>query len=319
MNATVLGCGRWATFLAWYMDGIGARTLVWGRPGSKSLLELRDKRSNDYLELPDGVELTDNLSVALAAADIVLVAISAQQLRALCREISTFSGATMLLCMKGLERDSGLRLTQVVRQELGEGFPLAVWVGPGHPQDFVRGIPNCMVIDSVEQGLSRRLAEALSGSLIRFYYGEDIIGTEIGAAAKNVVGIAAGMLDGLGFSSLKGVLMARGAREVSRLVGAMGGREITVYGLCHLGDYEATLFSPHSHNRRFGECIITGESYDKLAEGVSTACSMMRLSERYGVELPICAAVTATIEGKVNPHTALTDLFERDSKNEFYV
>lgn len=318
MNAAVLGCGRWASFLAWYMHGVGAKTLMWGRPGSNTLQGLRDKRRNDYLELPDGVELTDDLGRALSFGDLTLVAISAQHLRELCRDIGTFSGGPMLLCMKGLERESGLRLTQIVRQELGNGFPLAVWVGPGHPQDFVRGIPNCMVIDSEDKKLSRELADSLSGPLIRFYYGEDLVGTEIGAASKNVVGIAAGMLDGLGFSSLKGVLMARGAREVSRLAGAMGGSEITVYGLCHLGDYEATLFSPHSHNRRFGECIITGEGYDRLAEGVSTAGSMMRLSGKYGVELPICAAVSATISGEKDPKTALTDLFARISKNEFY-
>lgn len=318
MKTTVLGSGRWASFLAWYMDRIGSETMLWGRPGSKTLSELRDKRRNEYLALPEGTGLTDDLGQALSFGEIVLVAISAQHLRELCRSIKAFSGKTMLLCMKGLERDSGLRLTQVVRQELGAGFQLAVWAGPGHPQDFVRGIPNCMVIDSEDKNLSRELADTLSGPQIRFYYGEDLIGTEIGAASKNVVGIAAGMLDGLRCGSLKGVLMARGAREVSRLVGAMGGNEITVYGLCHLGDYEATLFSPHSQNRRFGECIISGEHYGRLAEGVSTAHSLMRLSERYKVELPICAAVSATVAGQTNPQTALTDLFARISKYEFY-
>ena len=110
-----------------------------------------------------------------------------------------------------------------------------------------------------------------SSDLIRLYKGHDLVGTELGAAAKNVIGIAAGMLDGRGLSSMKGALMARGAREVARLIHAMGGSELSAYGLCHLGDYEATLFSVHSHNRRFGESFIRGQAFHELAEGVPTA------------------------------------------------
>ena len=103
--------------------------------------------------------------------------------------------------------------------------------------------------------------ESFGSDLIRFYYGQDLIGNEIGAAAKNVVGIAAGMLDGLGLSTLKGALMARGTREIARLIDALGGNELSAYGLCHLGDYEATLFSPYSHNRMFGEQYVKNAPY----------------------------------------------------------
>ena len=119
---------------------------------------------------------------------------------------------------------------------------IAVWVGPGHIQAFLKGLPNCMVIDSENKELVRSLCDGFRSKLIRFYYGDDLIGNEIGAAAKNVMGIAAGMLDGGGYSTLKGPLMSRGAREVSRLIKAMGGNELSAYGLCHLGDYETTLF-----------------------------------------------------------------------------
>jgi len=263
------------------------------------------------------MRFTDNFSEAEAHGGLLFAAISAQQLRPFLCENSGIK-KPLILCMKGLEESSGLRLTEVVRQELGSSAKCAVWVGPGHPQDFVNGNPNCMVIDSDDREFSKNLADRLTSPLIRFYYGEDLIGTEIGAAAKNVVGIAAGMLDGLGLSSMKGVLMARGAREISRLVGAMGGNEITIYGLCHLGDYEATLFSPHSHNRRFGEFFVRGESYSELAEGVATASSLMKLSEKYKVELPICSAITAALSGRVTPRDALSELFTRGSKNEFY-
>src|SRR5699024_596016 len=127
-----------------------------------------------------------------------------------------------------------------------------------------------------------------SSDLIRFYYGQDLIGNEIGAAAKNVIGIAAGMLDGLHLSTLKGALMSRGTREVARLIQALGGNELSAYGLCHLGDYEATVFSKYSHNRQFGESFVKGEEYTKLAEGYYTVRAMLQMGKNYGVDLPIC-------------------------------
>ena len=131
------------------------------------------------------------------------------------------------------------------------------------------------------------------------------------------MGIAAGLLDGFGLPSLKGPLMARGAREIARLIHAMGGNELSAYGLCHLGDYETTLFSPHSNNRAYGETLAKGEKFAKLAEGVSTAAAMKLLSEKYSVELPITNAVYRILyEGK-NPKAELSKLFERSSKPEF--
>jgi glycerol-3-phosphate dehydrogenase (NAD(P)+) len=156
-----------------------------------------------------------------------------------------------------------------------------------------------------------------SSNLIRFYFGTDLMGNEIGAAAKNVVGIAAGVLDGLGLSSLKGALMSRGAREVSRLIQAMGGDELSAYGLCHLGDYETTLFSPHSNNRRYGEAIARGEEFTKLAEGVYTSKAMKLLGEKYGVDLPITNAVYRVVYEKKNPFTELFGLFDRKTVTEF--
>ena len=161
------------------------------------------------------------------------------------------------------------------------------------------------------------VVENLSSELIRLYKGKDLIGTEVGAAAKNVIGIAAGMLDGYGWPSLKGALMARGAREVSRLIRAMGGNELSAYGLCHLGDYEATLFSAHSHNRQFGESFIKGEPYDLLAEGAATVKAMLRLGEEYGVDLPICRVVDEILYQGAKPEEALKGLFGRSVKGEF--
>lgn len=321
MKVSVLGCGRWGSFHAWYADHIGHEATLWGRPGSARLARLMTERRNEYLTLPQSVALTDDLTAALRHADVIVISVSSQGLRALAEEIAAlprglWAAKPFVLCMKGLELDSGKRLSVVVREELGEDTRVAAWVGPGHVQDFLAGIPNCMVMASTDAALSARLAEIFASPLIRFYYGRDLLGAEIGAAAKNVVGLAAGMLDGLGLVSLKGALMARGAAEISRLVGAMGGDAMTVYGLSHLGDYEATLFSPHSNNRRYGENLVRGIPSDKLAEGVFAAQALLRLGARHGVELPISAAVAAVITRGLDPREALTGLFLRAMKSE---
>jgi glycerol-3-phosphate dehydrogenase (NAD(P)+) len=173
-----------------------------------------------------------------------------------------------------------------------------------------------MVMASQDMDLTRRLVDTFSSRLIRFYYGKDLLGIEIGAAAKNVMGLAAGMLDGLQYSSLKGALMARGTHELSRLIEAMGGDAMTVYGLSHLGDYEATLFSQHSNNRRFGEDLIQGKPFDKLAEGVYTAEALMDLSIQYNVELPISRTVYEIVQHHKDPKEQLEQLFLRSTKEE---
>ncbi len=173
-----------------------------------------------------------------------------------------------VLCMKGIEIGTGCRLSEIASEYINPTNTVSVWIGPGHVQEFANGIPNCMVIDSKSEEAKQLLVNEFSSSVIRFYYGADLIGNEMGAASKNVIGIAAGMLDGVGLSSLKGALMSRGTREISRLIEAMGGNPLSAYGLCHLGDYEATVFSQYSHNRRYGEMFVKGEKFGQLAEGI---------------------------------------------------
>lgn len=319
MKISVLGCGRWGAFLAWYLDRIGHNVISWGLPSSDKFIQLSSMRNNGILTLRDSVNITGDLSLAVRSSDVIVISISAQALRQFMYSLNEFdlSGKIIVLCMKGIEEETGLRLTQIVDEFVGEKTPLAVWVGPGHPQDFVNNIPNCMVIDSNSDSTKRLLVNEFSSELIRFYFGKDLIGSEVGAAAKNVVGIAAGMLDGLNYSSLKGALMSRGTREIARLIKAMGGNENSAYGLCHLGDYQATLFSPYSHNRRYGEALVKNEKYYELAEGVSTAGALMKLGEKYSVDLPIVNAVNDIVTFGKNPKVMLNELFGRTVKEEF--
>ena len=315
MRITVIGCGRWGSFLAWYADRLGHQVNLYGRASSAHMRAFRETRTNGLVTLPESITLTEEIPTD---TEVVLISIDSQSLRAmLAQQAAVLRHKTLVLCMKGLEIGTGKRLTQIVAETLGEDQPVAVWIGPGHVQEFTRGVPNCMVIDSANETLKDELIEALSGDLVRFYYGRDLIGNEIGAAAKNVVGIAAGALDGIGLGTLKGALMSRGTREVARLIAALGGNELSAYGLCHLGDYEATIFSPYSHNRRFGECVVTGQPYTELAEGYYTVKALLDLETKTGVELPISRAVYQLLYEGVDAREAVDGLFRRSLKNEF--
>jgi len=326
MKISVLGCGRWGSFIAWYLCNHGHEVYSWGPEDDYSYQVLKETGKNEYVELDSRIHLTCNLQEAVEHAETIIISISSQGLRGFMQRITKFdvSKKNFVLCMKGIEVSTGCRLSEVLTESGISPQNIAVWVGPGHIQAFTAGIPNCMVIDSANAELKTKLANEFKSDLIRFYYGEDLIGTEIGAAAKNVMGIVAGILDGCGYGALKGSLMTRGAREVARLIKAMGGNELSAYGLAHLGDYEATLFSEFSHNRKYGEMLVKEEKFSKLAEGVPTSAAMKALGEKYGVDLPLTNAVYELCYGESEEcyrercNKLLAKLFARDTKSEFY-
>ena len=267
MKISVLGCGRWGSFLAWYNNYIGHDVVSFGREGSPSYTVLKETGKNEWVTLDERIELSCDLKYSVERADIIIISINSQGLRGFFKEITKYDykDKTFVLCMKGIEVSTGKRLTEVALESGISKDKIAVWVGPGHIQEFTKNRPSCMVIDSYNDELTGYLIDTFKSNLIRFYHGTDIIGTEIGAATKNILGIIAGALDGMGLATMKGPLMARGSREIARLIMALGGNELSAYGLCHLGDYETTLFSEHSHNRRWGEMFVKGEKFDKLA------------------------------------------------------
>lgn len=321
MKISVLGCGRWGSFIAWYLSRQGNEVTSWGPGESYSYQILKRTGRNEYVELDKKITLTCDLEQAVTGAELIVISISAQGLRGFMEKIVRYPVAekTFVLCMKGIEVETGKRLSEVLTESGISPSNIAVWVGPGHIQSFVQCIPNCMVIDSENEALKIDLVERFKSDLIRFYYGNDLLGTEIGAAAKNVMGIAAGVLDVV-CPPLKGPLMSRGAREVARLIKAMGGNELSAYGLAHLGDYETTLFSPYSHNRQFGESLAKGQRFDRLAEGVATSKAMFLLGQKYRVELPITQAVYEVCYGEGDDERrckeAIGSLFSRRTRAE---
>lgn len=320
MKICVIGCGRWGSLITWYLsEKRGFDVTLYGRDGSETMQRFIKERRNDLLTLPESVTLSTDIS-CLSAAEVIVVSVNSQGLSTLMSELEPLElkNKIFVLCMKGIEISTCRRLSEVVSESVDASNKVAVWLGPGHVQEFYAGIPNCMVIDSEDEEVKRLLVDSFSSELIRFYYGEDLLGNEIGAAAKNVIGIAAGMLDGKGLSTLKGALMSRGTREVARLINKMGGNELSAYGLCHLGDYEATVFSKFSHNRAYGEALARGEKFEKFAEGHYTAKAIVSLADKYGVDMPICRCVYGIIHEGLDADHALGELFGRSIKSEFY-
>lgn len=213
MKITVIGCGRWGSLITWYLDSIGHNVTLYGRESSSHMKRFLLERRNDLLELKESISLTTDLSL-VNDAETIIISINSQGLQSLMKEIDAFKirNKKIVLCMKGIEIGTGRRLSQIVESSVDGSNKVAVWLGPGHVQEFYRGIPNCMVIDSEDEETKHTLVDEFSSELIRFYYGQDMIGNEIGGATKNVIGIAAGMLDGLKRSTLKGALMSRGTR-----------------------------------------------------------------------------------------------------------
>ncbi len=317
-GVSVVGCGRWGGFLGYYMATIKSCAVtmqgIESDPGYQSLLR---ERRNEYLAIPDNVRMTTSIDEVLAN-DFIVVSVGAQNFRGFCRSIAgrRLSGKYFLLAMKGLEESTGKRLTEVFREEISdESAKAAVLLGPGHVQDYLRGVPSCVVVDSEYDQVKREIADFINSDLIRAYYGNDLIGNEIGGAMKNVIGIAAGILDGLGWHGLKGALMARAPIEVGRLISYFGGNPQSAYGLTHLGDYEATLFSQNSHNRKYGEDLVRGVKFGKLAEGVATLKAAYMLRDR--VEIPICERLYETVFEGRDPKQQINLLFQRPMKTEF--
>ncbi|MHA1540638.1 MAG: NAD(P)H-dependent glycerol-3-phosphate dehydrogenase [Alphaproteobacteria bacterium] len=312
---SIIGAGRWGSLLAWYHNFIGNSVLLCGRKNSENFASLSKTRENNYLTLSSAVELTTNLEKALEN-QIVFISIPAQKLRSLAKQIKPFyTNQIFVLCMKGLENETGKRLSEVMREELGN-VNTAILVGPGHAQSITKKVPTCMLVDATSKEIKNKIIDISKSELIRLYEGDDLVGNEIGSATKNLIGIASGMLDGLGYFELKGALITRGASEISRLIEACGGNKMSAYGLSHLGDYGATVFSTNSHNRLYGESFILGKKQTKRAEGVDTLRATLLLKKKLKIEMPIVDALEQVLFLKKEPKKVLLELFSRPLKTE---
>lgn len=319
---SILGCGRWASFHAWYqIEKLHNDVLMWGRAEDPCFVQLVNTKKNDYIEMPKTLHYSADLQATLDFSDLIIIAISAQAMQDLSKKIGKLKpqNKTFVLCMKGIDQNTGERLSQILHKNIADNNQICVWVGPGHVEELTAGRPNVMIISGDNQQTVKRLINLIESPLISILSSDDLIGVEVGAAAKNVMGIAAGFLDGLDKSSLKGALMARGCYEVSLLIDKMGGNKMTAFGMSHLGDFEATLFSKNSHNRRYGEEFIQGQVSTNLgtAEGVGTTKALYQLAQKYGVFMPIINTIYRVLYLGADKNNLVYDLFKITTHKEF--
>jgi glycerol-3-phosphate dehydrogenase (NAD(P)+) len=329
MNITVIGTGGWGTALAVLLHGNGHRVILWGRLPEEIAPILATRENKTLLPgvtIPDAINVTLDDAAALRDAELVVLAVPSHGMRNICARIQPRVSARVPLVhvAKGIENDTGKRMSEVITETL-PGAPLAVLSGPSHAEEVARGIPTAVVVASANSPLAATVLDAFKNDRFRVYTHDDVVGVELGGAMKNVIALAAGACDGIGFGdNTKAALCTRGLAEMSRLGEALGARRETFSGLSGLGDLIVTAFSRHSRNRAFGERVGRGETPDQIiastptvAEGVRTAKSAQQLAQRLRVEMPITREVHAILyEGKP-PKQAVRDLMTREAKAEF--
>ena len=328
MRIAVLGGGAWGTALAQTQCLSGRETVLWAR-SMATVNDINERHANEtYLpgvKLALSLKATHSLAEALAGSDIVLVVTPAQATRVTLAAMRPLIGpsAQVLLCAKGLEQSSGLRLSTIAAEIL-PSHPVAVLSGPGFAAEVVRGLPTAVTLASADATLGAELAQRLGSQSFRIYWTADITGVEIGGAVKNVLAIAAGILDGrqLG-ASAHAALVTRGFAELRRFAAAAGADPATLMGLSGLGDLMLTCSSPMSRNMSLGRALGQGRPLAEVlagrrsvAEGVATSVAVAREARRQDIDMPIAMAVSAILAGTLHIDEAIAALLSRPFKAE---
>jgi len=335
MKIAVLGGGGWGTALAIILDSREHEIRLWVYEADEAERMERTRENATFLpdvRIPDRVRITNTLAEAAASAEMIVLATPSRVLRNVAQRILADAGPhldaakAIVIGSKGLEPKSLLRMSQVLGEVLPEPLTpkIVVLTGPSHAEEVARRIPTAVVAASSRAVSAALVQEAFSTEWFRVYTNDDVTGVEIAAALKNVVAIAAGICDGLGFGdSTKGALLTRGLVEIARLGEALGARASTFSGLAGMGDLIATAMSRHSRNRRLGEAIGKGMKLEEalaaskmVVEGVGTAHAAVDLARRHGVELPIAEQVRAILYDGKSATTAIRELLTRDLKAE---
>ena len=328
-RAAVLGAGSWGTALAIHLAKAGHEVTLWGRDRELMTTIAESRVNSAYLPglaLPAAVSPTPHLRDALAGARYVVVAVPSHGLRGVMREAATHleADAVLISATKGLETDSLMRMSEVIAAETAGQLPVVVLSGPSFASEVARGCHTALVAASADARAARAVQDEFRAPYFRLYASDDLVGVEIGGALKNVIAIAAGVVEGLGLGhNAMAALVTRGLAEISRLVFAMGGRRETMSGLGGLGDLILTCTGSLSRNHHVGLELGRGRSVQDVlsgmrmvAEGVNTASAAMALGRHHRVELPIAAEVAAVIAGRKTPREAVECLMLRPQRGE---
>ena len=325
----VLGAGSWGTALARLLADNGQPTLLWARDAAQAAEMIVSRRNPRYLSevlLPQQLQIHSDIRQVVSSADDVLLVVPTQGFRPVLRDIAPHLSTTARIAWacKGLEPNSGKLLHEVVAEELGVHRPLAVISGPTFAREVALDLPTAVTVASSVPEFAAALAARLGNNHFRAYTSEDVIGVEVGGAIKNVLAIAAGIADGLGFgANTQAALVTRGLAEMMRLGVVLGGQRETFMGLAGLGDLVLTCTDDQSRNRRVGLALARGQtlaeacaSVRQVAEGVKAAREVQGQAREHGVEMPITEQVCRVLYEGLEPRAAVQTLLQREQKAE---
>lgn len=324
----VIGAGSWGIALATLLHRNGHQITVWSIVESEIEMLQREHEHKDKLpgvKLPEDMEFTTNLEASIADKEVLVLAVPSPYTRSTAKSMSPYvkNGQIIVNVAKGIEEATLMTLSQIIEEEIPQA-EVAVLSGPSHAEEVGRGIPTTIVVGAARKTTAEYLQNIFMNEVFRVYISPDVLGIELGAALKNVVALAAGIADGLGYGdNTKAALITRGIAEIARLGTAMGGRIETFTGLTGIGDLIVTCASMHSRNRRAGILIGQGHTMDEamkevkmVVEGVYSAKAAMGLAQKYNVQIPIIEQVNKVLfEGKAASE-AVKDLMLRDKKIE---
>ncbi|MGR3303944.1 MAG: NAD(P)H-dependent glycerol-3-phosphate dehydrogenase [Candidatus Scalindua sp.] len=325
---SVLGAGGWGTALSIVLHNKGHNVTLWGSTPDYVEYLKKHRENKKYLkgiEIPSDLKITSDIAKAQTETDLIVIAIPTPYVRKTIQPLKNhyLPGTPIVSVIKGIENETLMRGSEILRDVLGEQ-PIALLLGPSHAEEVARKLPTTVVITCTDIQVAKEIQDIFITERFRVYTNTDVIGVEIGTSVKNVIAIAAGICDGLGFGdNSKAALITRGLAETMRLGVAMGGQRDTFSGLTGLGDLITTCVSPYGRNRLVGEQIAKGkklsqilEEMDQVAEGILTTKSVCKLANKYNVEMPITKEIYNVLFEDKDPITAVNELMVREPKSE---
>lgn len=328
IRLAVLGAGSWGTALAIHLARNGSPVTLWGHLPDEIAALRRERENRHYLPgvtLPDSLEPSDDLAASVCEADEILVVVPSHAFAQVCADVAALRPqlSTLSWATKGFDPHDHILLSEVVARHLPLA-DMAVVSGPTFAGEVARGLPTAITVAADKPAHAERVAGFLHGENFRAYTSDDLVGVQVGGATKNVMAIAAGISDGLGFeANARAALITRGLHEITRLGLAMGGKTETFMGLAGLGDLALTCTDDQSRNRRMGLALARGLDIDAAkrqigqeVEGVATAREVRTLAQRLGVEMPITEQAYRVLYEGLDPARAVKNLLSREAKSE---
>lgn len=327
-NISILGAGGWGIGIAVLLNNNGHHVTMWS--AVKNEVDMLTEKRENTVSLPgiiisDDIKITENLNEAVTDKDIIVLAVASSYIRSTAARLKglTKPGQLIINVAKGIEENTLMTMTDIIESELPDAN-VAVLSGPSHAEEVGRGLPTTCVAAARTKETAEYIQNIFSSMVFRVYTSPDILGVELGGALKNVIALAAGIADGLGYGdNTKAALITRGITEISRLGIAMGANKLTLYGLSGMGDLIVTCASMHSRNRRAG--ILIGQGYTMeeamkevhmVVEGVYSAKAALALGKKYNISLPIIENVNMILFGNMTAKDAVNELMMRDRTYE---